>query len=226
MTDPSASRADVTRLNILRAAAHQFALKSYSAVNLDDIVAAAGLTKGAMYFHFRSKYALARAIIDHQTSMKRTAVTELLARRFSGLETLVDISFLNANQDIGEDLARAQLHLLESIGRPDGLHLQLLREQMNQFTVVVRRAVDEGDIRTDCDPEHVSRLLVAQYIGIRESSDLDEPEQFLGNIGSSWALLLPGLVNPDRIEYFTQLIRRRTALAIKNASVRVISDDL
>ena len=59
----SDQRSDTTRDQILRAAAHQFAQRPYYAVGLDDILAQAQLTKGAMYFHFRSKHALALAIV-------------------------------------------------------------------------------------------------------------------------------------------------------------------
>jgi TetR/AcrR family transcriptional regulator, transcriptional repressor for nem operon len=66
MSDLSDKRSDTTRDQILRAAAHQFAQRPYYAVGLDDILAEAQLTKGAMYFHFRSKHALALAIVDEQ----------------------------------------------------------------------------------------------------------------------------------------------------------------
>ena len=52
MTESTDKRADSTRDQILRAAAHQFAQRPYYAVGLDDILAEAQLTKGAMYFHF------------------------------------------------------------------------------------------------------------------------------------------------------------------------------
>lgn len=41
-------RADTTRLQILLAASREFARKSYSQVSLDDILAQAQVTKGAM----------------------------------------------------------------------------------------------------------------------------------------------------------------------------------
>src|SRR5262249_32825049 len=52
-------RADATRRQILRAASHQFARRAYHDVGLDNIVAEAEMTKGSIYFHFKSKYALA-----------------------------------------------------------------------------------------------------------------------------------------------------------------------
>ena len=64
MSELSDTSADTTRAQIPRAACHEFAVKAYSSVSLDDILADAEVTKGAMYFHFRSKHALAEAIID------------------------------------------------------------------------------------------------------------------------------------------------------------------
>src|ERR1700760_828953 len=81
------------REQIIRAAAHQFAHRSYSVVSLDDILREAELTKGAMYFHFRSKHALALALIDTQSTIMRNTINALLANKLSGLETLVDIWF-------------------------------------------------------------------------------------------------------------------------------------
>ena len=62
MTEASQRRADTTRHRLIAAASHQFAHHPYSMVSLDDILAEAELTKGAMYFHFSSKQALAVAI--------------------------------------------------------------------------------------------------------------------------------------------------------------------
>src|ERR1700743_146994 len=84
---PQDGRADVTRRQILRAASHQFARRAYHDVGLDDILAEAELTKGAMYFHFRSKHALAVAIIERQAHLGTRPGDELLARERSRLRT-------------------------------------------------------------------------------------------------------------------------------------------
>ena len=115
MTEASERRAGTTRQRLIAAASHQFARRSYSMVSLDDILAEAELTKGAMYFHFPSKQALAVAIIDDLTEMSRAAVTELLARKMSGLETLIDLVYLLAVQDTQHEVARAGVRLLETL---------------------------------------------------------------------------------------------------------------
>jgi TetR/AcrR family transcriptional regulator, transcriptional repressor for nem operon len=218
MTELTDTRADTTRAQILRAAARQFAQLPYHQVGLDDVLAEAELTKGAMYFHFRSKHALALAIIEDQTTRYTEAITELQARKFSGLETLIDFSYQLAVRDITEDIARASLHLLESIGRIDGLQAKLLGMWVDMLTFTVKQAIGEGDVYDDCDPHDVGRLLVAVYMGLRQTGNLDEPEKFLTELERTWVLTLPGFVRPERIDYFTQFIRRRASIAVGSAS--------
>ena len=182
MTEQVDRRADTTRRQILRAASHQFAHKAYGLVSLDDILAEAEVTKGAMYFHFRSKHALAVAIIEHRAAVARHAADELVARKLSGLETLIDFSYLMAVDDIGDVSTRAGLNLLESIGRTDGLQASVLGEWVTTFAEIGRRAVGEGDIVEERDPDDIARLLVSMYMGLRQTSNFAEPERFLHDL--------------------------------------------
>jgi AcrR family transcriptional regulator len=218
VTEQLDRRAHTTRLQILRAASRQFARKSYSLVSLDDILADAEVTKGAMYFHFRSKHALASAIVDYRAAAARASVDQLLARKLSGLETLIDISYLVAIEDIGDEIARAGLNLLESVGRTDGLQTNLLGQWVTAFAGVARKAIRDGDMTEDCDPESVGGLLVSMYLGLRQTSNLADPERFLHDLENMWTLVMPGFVKPDRIGYLNQFIKRRTAVAIKKAT--------
>jgi TetR/AcrR family transcriptional regulator, transcriptional repressor for nem operon len=211
-------RADATRRQILRAASHQFARRAYHDVGLDDILADAELTKGAMYFHFRSKHALAVAIIEKQTAAGTVAVDELLSRGLSGLETLIDFSYLIAVGDIKTDGVRAGLNLLESVGRSEGLQKRLLEQWAKALSGVVEQAIVEGDINPGCDPQDVGRLMVSLHMGLRQTSNLEEPERFLRDLEKCWTLLLGGILEADRTEYFRQFLARRTALAITASS--------
>jgi AcrR family transcriptional regulator len=218
VTEQLDRRADTTRLQILRAASRQFARRSYSLVSLDDILADAQVTKGAMYFHFRSKYALASAIIEYSAAVARASIDQLLARKLSGLETLIDISYLVAVEDIGDETARAGLNLLESIGRTDGLQGDFFGRWVAAFAASARKAVKDGDLVAHRDAEGIARLLVSMYLGLRQTSNLAEPERFLRDLENMWVLVLPGFVKPDRIDYLNQFIKRRTAVALKRAA--------
>ncbi len=189
-THSTDGRADATRRQILRAAARQFARRAYQDVGLDDILAQAALTKGAMYFHFRSKHALAVAIIEQQTSEGAAGLKDLLSRGLSGLETLIDFSYLIAVQDIKMEGFRAGLNLLESVGRSEGIQEGRLAEWTRAVAGIVEQAIAEGDVGADCDPLDVARLMVSLHMGLRQTSNLDAPEQFLRDLEKCWVLRL------------------------------------
>ena len=158
MTEQVDRRADATRLQILLAASREFARKPYSQVSLDDILAQAQVTKGAMYFHFRSKHELALAIIDRQTAMGYESMSEVLAQALppgDARRHLVPVRRPGHRGEVG----RAGLNLLESIGRADGVQAQVLSEWTKAFAEVVRRATAEGDVLPDRDPDDVGRAL-------------------------------------------------------------------
>jgi AcrR family transcriptional regulator len=211
-------RADATRLQIVLAASHEFAHKSYSQVSLDDILAQAEVTKGAMYFHFRSKHELALAIIERQSAVARQVLDEVTARKLSALETLVDLSCAIVNRDLGDEVSRAGLNLLESIGRTDGVQGRLLNEWVRMVAGIVRRAVEEGDVVADRDPVNVARVLVSAFMGSRQTTDIDDPRRYFADLENVWLLTLPGFANPERLPYLDKFIRRRTAVAMTKAA--------
>ena len=225
MSELSDKRSETTREQILRAASHQFAQRPYYAVGLDDILADAQLTKGAMYFHFRSKHALALAIVDEQILRSANAVQDLLARKLSGLETLIDVSYLVAIDDITQDVTRAAFNLLESVGRTEKLQARLLHGWIELIGEIAERGIREGDIVQQGDPEDIGRLLVSIYMGLRQTSSLHDPVVLLGDYQKTLLTVLRGIVQPDKIDYFAQFLKRRTALAIKAVSPPEVSDN-
>ena len=70
--------AEATRRALLNAAAEQFYEAGYHGGSVSEIVARAGLTKGALYFHFPDKRALAEAVIAEMNT-----TYSLLAERVS-----------------------------------------------------------------------------------------------------------------------------------------------
>lgn len=72
-----------TRERIIASAAHVFAQKGFQKASLDAVAAEAGLTKGAIYWHFKNKNELFFALLDDRfrrdTSPLLQAKTELIA---------------------------------------------------------------------------------------------------------------------------------------------------
>ncbi|MCS0606538.1 TetR/AcrR family transcriptional regulator, partial [Streptomyces sp. LP11] len=57
-------RAVRTRAQVLHTAARLFAERGYEATSVVDIAEHVGMTKGAVYFHFKNKEAMAIAVVE------------------------------------------------------------------------------------------------------------------------------------------------------------------
>ena len=82
MSPTQAERSESTRAALLRAARELFAERGYAATAAEDVVRAAGVTRGAMYHHFGGKKDLFRAVHEE---MEQEMVAGL-AERLSGIE--------------------------------------------------------------------------------------------------------------------------------------------
>lgn len=69
-----------TRTAILDAAETLILESGFSAASIDRVIAAAGITKGSFFYHFDSKAALARAIIDRFAALDHAKLEETLRR--------------------------------------------------------------------------------------------------------------------------------------------------
>ena len=105
-------RSDAMRASLLEAGRKLFVRNGYSATGTPEIVAAAGVTRGALYHHFRDKQALFFEIVRAEAE---AVAAEIEAADYGGLsliETLIQggEAFLAAMRAPG----RARLMLVEA----------------------------------------------------------------------------------------------------------------
>lgn len=86
------ARPESCREEILRAAARHFALCGYAGASIQDIVDAAHVTKPALYYHFPSKEALYRALVDHAHDERHRLMQESATRGRTTEEKFVEIA--------------------------------------------------------------------------------------------------------------------------------------
>jgi AcrR family transcriptional regulator len=69
-----AERSEGTTRALVAAAHRLFAIKGFAATSIEDILAAAGVTRGALYHHFSSKSDVFRAVFEEQEKLLMAAV--------------------------------------------------------------------------------------------------------------------------------------------------------
>jgi AcrR family transcriptional regulator len=171
----SLERGDQTRRHILDVAAALFAEKGYAGSSFTDLVQASGLTKGAFYFHFPSKEALALAAFADQQERWVEVVSRVADPSMRAVDQLA--AMLQAACDFYEKevAARCVSRLCFELGenprlRPTLTPFLSIWEEL--IASIVRRGQMEGDIRGDIDSGAVARVSVAAWIGMSDVATL------------------------------------------------------
>lgn len=206
-------RAEVTRESVLQGAATIFVRDGYADANLGDIIEEAGVTKGALYFHFGSKEELARGVIDSGYLRFEAAAESKMDRRSPALETLIDLSVLHVDMSETDSVVRAMFRLLVEIGDYQGTEHRPYEIWQNNLQELAGRAAEEGDLVEDVDVHAVSLLLLEQAMGARIMANaLKATERLAEQTGAMWRMILPALVPANKLEYFRQFVERRLRL--------------
>lgn len=188
-------RAENTRQAVLVGAAISFEKFGYGTASLSTILAHAGVTKGAMYFHFASKEELAHAVIDaqHQMAMEGSrAVVEQVPR---ALDALILVSQEMARQLINEPVARGGMRLTLEIGSIQGPVQRPYVDWIESIRTLAARAADEGDLADGIDPGTLANFVVGAFTGVQTLSEvLNGRADLYARLTEMWQLLLPAVV--------------------------------
>ncbi|MET9773601.1 ScbR family autoregulator-binding transcription factor [Streptomyces sp. NPDC006367] len=202
-------RAERTRATILGAAADLFDRHGYESTTLSEIVAHAGVTKGALYFHFAAKDDLAHAIMEIQSRTWRRLATELDGRGHTALEALMRLTFVMARLSAEGPLLRAGLRLATAgvPVRPPLPHP--FTEWMDIATTRLLEAVRQADLRPEADAESVAHTIVCSFVGARVvGRTLDPPSRQPRRMAEMWHVLIRGTVPVTRRARYLGLAAR------------------
>ncbi|GCE38811.1 transcriptional regulator, TetR family [Rhodococcus wratislaviensis] len=203
-------RAEVTRRALLHAAAEVFTRRGYAETKLSEVLTQARVTKGALYFHYTSKEELARAVIEEGTKRFTAVCTPYLASPTPAFEAMIGISFVTVDAALHDPVMGATFRLITEMGDYRSSETDTFATWITTYQLLARRAIDEGDLREDTDPDAVGQLLVELFAGARLlATATDTPATLPTRTAKAWDLLLPVLVTTPKIDYFRQFVTRR-----------------
>lgn len=186
------------RTQILEAALQVFGRLGLHKARMDDIAREAGVSKGLLYWYFRSKDALIAAILDRIFSDEMRHLNEALAAEGPVSERLRTMVEKSAQDLLGMRvlapiafefyaLAGRNRHVREALRRYYALYLQGL-------TQLVSEGVAKQEFRPDTQPEGVARSLIALFEGTVLLWLVDpEKVSLVDHLREGVALLLQGI---------------------------------
>lgn len=176
---------------IARAAARLFAAKGYDATPVRSIVEAAGVTKPALYYHYKSKEGLAQALIHDPLSKLVAALTSLEGTPLDPVERLeqslnVNFEFCREDPDrgrfvyaiffgpLGSELASELAHFIKA---NDAVMLSIVGKLADAGLIDVGRV---GDMASACRGMIVMSTMDFLYSGKDLGPDL--PRRLVGEL--------------------------------------------
>ncbi|QLJ02216.1 MULTISPECIES: ScbR family autoregulator-binding transcription factor [unclassified Streptomyces] len=187
-------RAVRTRRAVLEAAAAVFAERGYAAATIAEILNRAGVTKGALYFHFDSKAALARGVLQEQIS------TEYHVPRELKLQEWVDAGMTLADRLPREPLLLAGVRLSADLRGRNVFGSAW--PAWAEFTAArLAEAKSRGEVLAHVVPEESAQVFLGAWTGVQlvsqalaDWADLDE------RMAALFDHLLPAIAVPSVLD--------------------------
>ncbi|MFC7844298.1 ScbR family autoregulator-binding transcription factor [Streptomyces sp. NPDC057382] len=184
-------RAARTRQALIRAGAEVFAEEGFVRASLTTISRRAGVSNGALHFHFASKQALTEAIVAEALEVVRQIVRDAGARGGGPLEALVEATHRLLRR-IGDDVVvRAGFELSDDPGAGAGPGLR--REWQGWVQGVLLQAGEDGWLAEEVSADDAATAVVAATTGFEVLGGTDRTWLSEERVAGFWDLLLPRL---------------------------------
>jgi AcrR family transcriptional regulator len=192
-----AQMVEKTRAKLIRAARKAFAAKGYAAASMDDLTAAAGLTRGALYHNFGDKKGLLQAVIDQIDA-------EMLARLRAAQDRAKSawLGFLDANIAYIEMALEPEIQRIMLLDGPavlgDPSRWPNQTACLRTTTQTIQALIDAGTVRP-VDAEAAARLLNGAALNAALwIAAADDPHAVLPKAVAAFRHLADGLLRNEQ----------------------------
>ncbi|EZQ17894.1 transcriptional regulator [Halopseudomonas bauzanensis] len=160
--------AALTRQNIISAGARVFCRDGIAGATLEAIAQEAGVTRGAIYWHFKGKQGLLQALLSKQPLPFERAIPSGIAF-MPGWELLCQALEETMNDDISRRLSRIMLHKSERVAGHDPVasRLQEIRSSfIGQLRLLLDNGIADGELSEHLDVELVCDVFQSCISGL------------------------------------------------------------
>lgn len=179
----------------------------YGETGLADVLQRAGVSKGAFYYHFDSKEAVATAVIEQYRHRNTEAVLEALDLSSSLLERIIVASFTSAAILKSETAARVGHELLQALGQVSSISTKIYEEWTEDFTRNLTRALGEVGVRDGVDAAEFAEATWAGVLGSHLLSTALGDETF-SRLAAGWGFMLRVVIHEQAFGHYQDLLKR------------------
>ncbi|MEV6312585.1 TetR/AcrR family transcriptional regulator [Streptomyces sp. NPDC051840] len=193
-------RALRTRAALVRAAASEFDLNGYDGTSLSAISKTAGISMGALTFHFASKAAIAEAVQEEGRGLSRVVLDEATSGPGPALETVVNVTVGLIRLCEQEVVVRSAMRLARE--RPventwSDIWVPIVR-------LLLEEAENQGQLQDGARPSDITALAeiltsgAEAYLRSRFASK-SEADSVAAQLKTSWQLVLSGITAKEHV---------------------------
>ncbi|SHH26732.1 transcriptional regulator, TetR family [Chryseobacterium oranimense] len=186
-------KSEATRLNILQKAFELIYVKGYQTTSVDEIIATTQVTKGAFYYHFKTKDEMGLAIINELliNNFKSTFI-EPLKNSDHPLESIYQLMYgiLMENDFLKVEYGCPASNFTQEMAPWNIEFTKALNNLSAQWENAIIQCIEtgkkNGSIKTDTDAKEIAVFVISGYWGVRNLGKLE-------NSKSVYLIYLKGL---------------------------------
>ncbi len=170
-----------TRDHIIEKAYGLFLSKSYEAVSINDLSNAIGLSKGAIYHHFRSKEEIFMAVIDKylvfnpiEPNPDQISFSEFIDLCIQKAEEIITKAMNNTQNYIPIDLLSLIIDSLRHYPGFSEKKNNLVKSDLEEIKKMLDVAIASGEIRSDINTSVMAEIFFTLNIGVARNIILSD----------------------------------------------------
>ena len=199
------ARAETTRRKILESAVDLFSELGYGETGLADVLQRAGVSKGAFYYHFDSKEAVATAIIEEFSAKVQRSARNLFDPAAPELSGVISSTFDSAAIIASDKSAQIGNELLQALSQISSVASQTYSRWTNDFVGVIASAIGPWTTARSIDTEDAAEAIWVGILGCHLLSSALNDDQF-ARLNRSWKVAVQLLAPPGEVDKYVRMV--------------------
>lgn len=165
--------AAVTRQQVVQAALELFSQQGYAATTLNEVAARAGVTRGAIYWHFKDKADLFNSLVNEVGTRRDEVILDAIAEggSFADIFRRILVRLLQDVEQHREVRALMELTMVKTSPHPEIEPGEVVRRAATQSLVTnmatfLAQGIAAGEVRSDVDANDAARAAIAFHQGL------------------------------------------------------------